>query len=316
MLIIELMAKRKVFIGIGILLLAASLWLWLGSSSSQNVTIEKKSEDSVVLAVLGDSGTGSKEQRQIAKLINQQPFDAVLHTGDIAYPDGTVKQFEDFYTSIYSKHIRDRLYPSIGNHEYNTSGAQAYIDLFKLPRQALAAADQEHYYSFNVKNVHIVSLDTNRPLDNSSADRGDDMVDWLEQDLVKVKPGVVKVVFFHHPPFSDGEHGSDLRVQQKLVPVFDKHGVDLVISGHDHIYQRTCPIIFTIDKDGCQAQGTVYAVTGGGGADLYGFKQSSWFNAARASKYHFVLLQITPSQIELKAIDNHGKVFDTATIAL
>jgi hypothetical protein len=266
----------------------------------------------VTFVAFGDSGNGSANQIAVRDRMVQTAFDLAVHTGDIAYDNGTYSEFEARYFGIYTALI-DHLpfYLSPGNHEYHTNQAAPYLDLFVLPRQALRAYDQERYYSFDYGDVHFVALDTEAPLYYISSSVSDDMADWLALDLAATSQPW-KVVFFHRPAYSSGQHGSQSDVQQKLVPVFEQGGVNLVINGHDHSYERTIPI-----RGGAPTPfntgGIVYIVTGGGGRGLYPVG-TSWFTAHSQSVHHFARLTLSGCQAQIQAINTSGAVFDNATL--
>lgn len=262
--------------------------------------------------VFGDSGTGEAKQKELAQVMLAFPFGFILHTGDVAYPRGTQKQLQENFLAIYREHLaKGKIYPSPGNHDYQTANLGPYLDLFDLPQQALKEKDNERYYSFDVNNIHFVALDTNTPLDEASKVKSDDMADWLERDLQKAQDKKWKIVFFHHPPYTSGkEHGSDVRVRKILVPILEKYQVDLVFSGHGHNFERTCPL-----KDGtCSPQGVIYVVTGGGGGPLYNFGPKADFTISRSAQYHFVSAAVSNCQLEAQVINIKKEIIDTFSI--
>jgi hypothetical protein len=182
-----------------------------------------------------------------------------------------------------------------------------YLAAFDLPSNSLNKKDSERYYSFDEGNAHFIALDTNDPLIEVSEDKSDDMLDWLESDLERHKNMMWKIVFFHHPPYTSGiEHGPDMRVRQHLVPIFDKYNVDIVFSGHEHNYERTC----ALRNDHCEESGTTYFVTGGGGATPYGFGPSEYFSKSKFSDYHFILVNKESCKLDIKAIGVNNQVLD------
>lgn len=300
----------------GVVVLVGGLsWLAASRADRKGPPVASVTITATRILAFGDSGDGSAAQRKIAELMDREQFDAIVHTGDIAYPRGSATDIDKFFDDIYSDRIKSHLHPSVGNHEYMTDNAQPYLDYFHPPKMALNQADQGRYYSLDVKNVHLVSLDSNRPLDEAGADRSDDMVDWLEQDLAKVGADKKVIVFFHHPAFSDGPHGIDSRVQEKLVPVFDKYHVALVLNGHDHNYLRSCRINVALSRDACSESGTVYIVTGGGGASLYKNPDRHWFARASESRHNFVRVLVElDGKITVEAVGDDGQVFDQAEL--
>lgn len=268
--------------------------------------IQKQTGTSFI--VFGDSGNGSSEQKELAQLMLNYDFDLMLHTGDIAYPSGAKDQLTRNFFEIYSQHLKKApFYPSAGNHDYMTSDLGPYLDSFILPEQALNPKDNERYYSFNVNNIHFIALDTNEPLSKISLLRGDDMADWLEEDLKKSAVREWKIVFFHHPPYSSGKvHGGDRLVRDLLVPIFEKYAVDIVFSGHEHNYERTCKL----SGGNCFDRGITYVVTGGGGAGIYPFGQEQPFSLIRKSEYHFVHVSIETCKLNARVISINGEEID------
>lgn len=271
--------------------------------------------------VFGDSGNGSVSQRQLASEMEKTNATFFLHVGDIAYQRGTSDELKKYFADVYVNLLRSkRVYPSPGNHDYLTNNLAPYLAYFNPPKQALNNRDQGRYYSFDEGNIHFVSLDTNTPLNESNDNRKDDMIDWLEQDLAKTDKEW-KIVYFHHPPYSSGkEHGEDLRVQQKLVPIFEKYKVDLVFSGHEHNYERTCPLLGgkcqgdVGNKGNMGNMGVLYIVTGGGGAGLYGFSTPQPYSVVRSVNYEFVDVVVEGCKLEAKVTGLSNKQLDTFSL--
>jgi hypothetical protein len=209
------------------------------------------------------------------------------------------------YFDVYQESMGDTpFYPSVGNHELNggSCGYQGYTDVYYLPENA-PSGDEEEYYSFDWGNAHFVALDTNQ-----SYSAGSVQYNWLVSDL-QASTQLWTFVFFHHPAYSSGPHGSTSGVQTHLVPIFETYGVDVVFNGHDHHYERTCPIL----DDACttpQDGSVVYVVTGGGGAPLYP-ASGDWFTAYHSSLYHFLKVEVNGCRLHLDAIDPNGHVFDS-----
>jgi hypothetical protein len=270
---------------------------------------------------LGDSrpdGAGSPPGQgalDVAAEMDRRAFDLALHTGDIVHSGGVCSgddsswnQYIRAYFDLYRDSTGDiPFYPSLGNHELNggSCGYQGYTDVYYLPGNAPAGGEEE-YYSFDWGNAHFVALDTNQSYSAGSA-----QYDWLVNDL-QASTQRWKFVFLHHPAYSSGNHGSTAEVQTHLVPVFETTGVDVVFNGHDHDYERTCPILdgmCTTPQDG----GVVYYVTGGGGAPLYP-AGSDWFTAYSDSLYHFLRVEVDDCWLRVDAIDANGSIFDSYEI--
>ncbi len=268
---------------------------------------------------LGDSGQGSVAQRQIAARMIQEEVALVLHTGDIAYPDGTFSDFQARYFDIYRDLMkRVPIFPTPGNHEYHTRNAAPYLAMHSVPTEGVPAADRGRYYSFDWGNVHFVSLDSNAPLVNAVNGAGR-MLDWLENDLQRTRR-FWRVVYFHHAPYALGGNDNDpetreltAMVRQRVLPILEGYDVALVLTGHEHSYQRSWFI-----RNGTpfteSGSGTLYITTGGGGGSLYPVKPSA-FLAFGESAYHYLRGEVQGSRLTLRAIRPDGREIDTITLA-
>jgi hypothetical protein len=263
----------------------------------------------------GASSPPSQGALHVAAEMDQHSFDLALHTGDIpcsggicSGSDSSWNQYIRAYFDVYQESMGDTpFYPSVGNHELNggSCGYQGYTDVYYLPENA-PSGDEEEYYSFDWGNAHFVALDTNQ-----SYSPGSVQYNWLVSDL-QASTQLWKFVFFHYPAYNSGPHGSTSGVQTHLVPIFETYGVDVVFNGHDHHYERTCPIL----DDACttpQDGSVVYVITGGGGAPLYP-ASGDWFTAYRSSFYHFLKVEVNDCWLHLDAIDPNGHVFDSYEI--
>jgi hypothetical protein len=238
----------------------------------------------------GDSGNGSDNQRAVFAQIQTVPYDLVLHLGDLAYEKGSSYELESHYFDVYRRLGRSfSVFPVIGNHDNSTAQATPFLSAFDLPDNGVES-ERERFYSFNWGPVHFVALDTER-IDGRQAA-------WLDQDLTRQDSPWV-VVYGHRPAYSSGSHGGDPRFRAELGPVLEKHHVPLVLSGHEHDYERTKPIA-----------GTVYVVSGGGGRDT---RPVSWsdFTAYAEDVLHFVFVEADASTLTLHAIDGVGREFDS-----
>jgi hypothetical protein len=265
----------------------------------------------------GDSGIGSTAQQGLATLMTSDTFDIALHGGDVVYGasdttgGGWYPQYHNWFFDIYEDWLRSHpVYPSIGNHDDRISRAQAYRDLFALPENGASAAFPDHaerYYSFDYGPVHFVVLDTE--LSFQSTTRRQEQLNWLASDLSSTNQPW-RVAVFHRSPYSaGGEHGSDLAVRQAFGPIFQQHGVQLVISAHEHVYERTVP--WREVTGGSQA--VTYIVAGGGGARLYPAGRNIW-TATSLSEYHYVRGTVSGCQLTLEVVGPGGTILDQYTL--
>ena len=263
-----------------------------------------------------DSSLPSQGAVDVADQIGEHSFfGLIMHTGDIVNSGGRCSdagsnsswnQYIRAYFDLYQESMGTiPFYPSVGNHELygDSCGYESYTEVYSVPGNA-PPGDEEEYYSFNWGNAHFVAMDTNQDYNTGSP-----QYDWLVSDLQN-STQFWKFVFFHHPAYSSGLHGSTENVQTYLVPVFQAYGVDAVFNGHDHHYERTCPMLDGVCTTR-QGGGVVYYVTGGGGAPLYPPIRENPFTAYKDSRYHFLRAELNDTSLLVDAIDPDGGVFDS-----
>jgi len=203
-------------------------------------------------------GPRACQQQATADLVQRIHPDAVLAVGDLQYPYGSLASFQDAYDASCGR-FKAITYPVPGNHEYYR-GAQGYFAYWG----ARAGDPSKGYYSFDLGAWHVLALNSNCPAVGGC---GPDSAEarWITADL-KAHPSLCTLAFFHHPRFSSGPHGND----ESMAPfwtVLQAGGVDVVLSGHDHDYER-----FALqDADGRldPAHGIREFVVGTGGAPQY-----------------------------------------------
>ena len=193
--------------------------------------------------VIGDSGTASADARRVWEAYETftggRLTDVWLMLGDNAYGSGTDTDYQRAVFDMYPGILRQNVvWPTLGNHD----SSPAYYSLFTLPTRGEAggvASGTEHYYSFDYGNIHFVCLDS------SFSARGSNgvMCTWLRADLAANEKEWV-IAFWHHPPYSKGSHNSDvehelIQMRENVVPILEEYGVDLVLGGHSHCYERS-----------------------------------------------------------------------------
>ena len=271
----------------------------------------------VRILTFGDSGSGSVEQAQVRDAFMEHEFDLFLHLGDMAYGSGTFTEFETNMFDVYRDLlVKTPSWPTMGNHEAKTDGGQPYLDVYYLPEQAVREIEQERYYSFDYGDVHFVSVDSNEAMvivaELQSLAGEDNMIEWLRQDLAASdKPW--KVAFFHHPPYSSSERDPNHLVRNQILPVLEEGGVDLVLSGHDHHYERTEPIWEGALAPG-GSKGLTYIVAGAAGAGIRKATGDWWTASVEDKKYSFVSLTIEGCTLTGKALSSEGEMIDEFTM--
>jgi acid phosphatase type 7 len=215
----------------------------------------------VTLVGAGDiAGCNWDRDEATARLLDNIPG-RVFTTGDNAYSSGTFTQFQNCYDPTWGRH-KARTRPSVGNHEYQTSGASGYFQYFG----AAAGPPGQGYYSYNRGDWHIVVLNSMcEEIGGCSATSP--QADWLRADLA-ANPRLCTLAYWHHPVFTSGEHGNDPKMRPAFQILYDNNA-ELVINGHDHDYERFAPQTPSGTAD--PARGIREIVVGTGGAKLRPF---------------------------------------------
>lgn len=306
--------------------------------------------------VVGDSGTGDIFQKQVHNALrdynkkNNLTLDMYLHVGDMAYDRGKDREFQFRFFDIYQKTLRNTVcWPAMGNHEGHTSngktGVGPYYDAYVTPTKGEAGgvpSGKESYYSFDYGRVHFVVLNSH-DLDRRPTAA---MAQWLREDLAKTSPEKTDwlIAFWHHPPYTKGTHDSDkehqlIEMRQHIMPILESNGVDLVLTGHSHIYERsmlmdgayetptTAENKILDDGDGDAQgdgayqkspglkpnQGTIQIVTGHGGR---GLGRVGFSPVMRRSiiQHGSTLIQVSGQEMHVSMLNKHGKIVDAFQI--
>jgi hypothetical protein len=209
-----------------------------------------------VLVGAGDIANCNKTADEATARLLDNISGTIFTVGDHAYPDGTAAQFSDCYGPNWGRH-KNRTRPSPGNHDYHVSGAAGYFNYFG----AAAGDPAMGYYSYNLGAWHIIAL--NSEISHSA---GSAQEQWLRADLA-ANPNICTLAYWHAPRFSSGQHGNKAS-SQALWQALYEYGADVVLNGHDHIYERFAPQNPNGQAD---ARGIREFVVGTGGAALYSF---------------------------------------------
>lgn len=296
---------------------------------------------------LGDAGNGSQAQKDVRDAFlafnSGLPPDLWLMLGDNAYPDGTDADYQSNVFQVYRQIFRQSpLWPALGNHDAHataSNGAHPYFNIFTLPAQGEAGglpSGTEHYYSFDYSNIHFICLDS----EASSRSPTGPMLSWLANDLAATAQFWI-VAYWHHSPYSRGSHNSDTDsrmrdMRQNALPILESAGVDLVLGGHSHAYERSSLInghygqantfdnSMRIDAGSGQNpnpyeklrqpnEGTVYVVAGSGGQ-----LSSGPFNHPAIFTHEFLngslVIDVNANQMDVRFLDSAGTVDDSFTL--
>lgn len=262
------------------------------TSSALKLTLPVK-DGSVRFAVIGDTGSGTDKQRDVANMMVQYraiyPFEFVLMMGDNLYGGEAPKDFEKKFSEPYKALLDNKVkfYASLGNHDLPIQTNYVNFNM-----------NGKEYYRFKKGNVAFYALNSNY-MDKKQ-------VQWLESELSK-DTSEWKVCFFHHPPYSSAKaHGSDSQLREVVEPIFIKYGVNVVLTGHDHIYERIKP-----------QKGIYYFVSGAGGKLRSGdVKDTSPLTEKSYDRdMHFMLFEVSGDQMYFQAISRTGETIDSGVIA-
>lgn len=249
-------------------------------------------DKSVRFAVIGDSGTGDHQQYEVAQRMEAYreatKFDFVIMLGDNIYgghsPHDFVSKFERPYQALLNAGVK--FYASLGNHD-DPNDERLYKP-FNMGGQ--------RYYAFRKGEVAFFALDSNYMDANQ--------LNWLDQNL-KSSQGSWKICFFHHPLYNDGRHhGSDVDLRTQILPIFKKYEVNVVFSGHEHVYERMKP------EDGIH-----YFVLGNSGQLM---RHDFSINRDRAQGFDtdesFMLVEIAGDKLYFQTIARGGETIDAGEI--
>jgi predicted MPP superfamily phosphohydrolase len=247
--------------------------------------------DSVRFAAFGDMGTGQQAQYQTAKEMmlahDQFKFDFVLMLGDNIYGGKSQKdfkrKFEDVYQPLMDAGVK--FYASLGNHD---DPNERYYKPFNM--------NGKRYYKLSVSGTELYALDS------TYMDR--QQLDWLEKEL-STSSAAWKICFFHHPLYSDaGFHGPDTDLRTQLEPLFQKYGVAVVLSGHEHVYERIKP-----------HKGVFYFISGSGGElRRHDLRPSPDTAKGFDEDQSFMLIEIDGNDFHFQTISRLGKTVDSGVI--
>jgi hypothetical protein len=320
------------------------------------------------IAAFGDCGRNNLNQRdvrdQMLKYLGKNELTSWILLGDNAYTRGTDAEYQAKFFNIYKDKMLKNfpLFPAPGNHDYldiSFSSATdqhrvAYFQNFSVPTKGESGglpSNNKAFYAFDIGNVHFLSLDSYGKDNNGKRlfEEGEQLA-WIKKDLKANTNKQWVVAFFHHPPYTMGSHDSDketelVKIREDFIKVLENEGVDLVLCGHSHVYERTkmikgyygmeadfdankhnlsqssalydgsknsAPYLKSIAKN----SGTVYVVSGSAGA-LGGHKEKYPHNAMFYSNNEVggaLIMEVDGNKLDVKWICADGKIRDHFTM--
>lgn len=322
------------------------------------------------VGVFGDCGLNSINQYMVrdafVNYLGNNYLNAWILLGDNAYNDGLDAEFQAKFFNVYKDKLLKKypLFPAPGNHDYHDIDFKAgyaqmnhhtaYYQNFTMPVNGESGGVPSHnpsFYSFDIGNIHFLSLDSYGMEENKYMlyDTAGPQAQWIKKDLEANKNKGWVVAYWHHPPYTMGSHNSDEEselgdVREKLLPILERYGVDLVLCGHSHVYERTRLMKGYFGKEAdfnekkynlgsssglndgstnadpyikdASNQGTVYVVTGSAGP--VGGIQKSFPHAAMYYSNGTIggatMLEVQGNKLEVKWICADGVIRDHFTM--
>ena len=302
--------------------------------------------------VIGDAGTGTSGQAAVYNAYRNYTgstyTDFWMMLGDNAYNNGTDAEYQTTMFNMYPEMMRQSpLWATLGNHDgYSADSATQtgpYYDIHTFPKNGEAggvASGTEAYYSFNYGNIHVIVLDSNE----TSRSTTGAMMNWMKADLANVTATWL-IAIWHHPPYTKGSHNSDtetnlIEMRQNFLPILENYGVDLVLTGHSHSYERskfidghygfssTYNSSFAINGGSGRVDGTgaytktasmphsgaVYSVVGASGKVSGGLlNHPAMFLSL--NELGSMVIDVSSQTMDIKYLNNNGAVRDYFTIS-
>ena len=267
--------------------------------------------------IVGDTRSGHSQHLQLLERLNQEEFDFYVNSGDLVSSGEVDEDWEYFFDIEKIILPNHTLFPTIGNHDEDAGQAELYVGHFEIPDDN---SGKEEYYSFTYGNVHFTVLDghvniTPQWLCIQLIFMGDcfsgEQMAWLENDLLQAQADPIVdhiIVMTHIGPYSSKEGRSGSAQMRSLMPLFMQYGVDLILAGHDHYYER-----------GLSNNGIPYVISGGGGAGLYTPDNDNTLlyphsYAVRNKVNHYGVVNVTGTLMEFTFTDINGAIIDSFDI--
>jgi hypothetical protein len=256
-----------------------------------SLTLPNK-QGNVRFMVVGDTGTGSNKQEQLAEIMLRYrqifPFEFALMLGDNMYGSENAVDYKGKFENVYKPLLDQKVkfYATLGNHDDSN---QRFYEFFNM--------DGQEYYRFTKGNVAFYSLNSNY-MDKKQ-------IDWFNEKLA-ADTSTWKIAFFHHPPYSSGgAHGSDAKLREVVEPIFMKYGVNVVFAGHEHFYERIKP-----------QHGIYYFISGAGGKLRQGdVKKDSPLTAkGYDADMSFMLIEIDDKEMHFQVVNRLGETVDSGVV--
>src|SRR5262245_2610160 len=252
----------------------------------------------VALAVGDIASCASDGDERTARLLETRPG-PILALGDLAYDEGSAREFAECYGPGWGRH-KARTHPTPGNHEYRSAAADPYFAYFG----AAAGTPGEGWYSRALGSWHVIALNSNCK-EVGGCTRDSPQGRWLAADLA-AHPAPCTLAFWHHPRFNSGDKHGNAKKMSALWRILQEHGADVILSGHEHVYERFAPQ----DAAGrADAYGIRQFTVGTGGRSLRGFGEIQPNSEARGAVYGVLALTLHPTSYDWEFVPVAGARF-------
>jgi acid phosphatase type 7 len=239
-----------------------------------------------------------------ARILAEYPDAIIAPLGDLAYPQGTAAEFEDCYGPSWGQ-FKDRTRPATGNHDHSTTNAQGYWDYFG----AVGGPYDRYYYSYDFGAWHVVVLNSDCwRIDGCGLD--DPQGKWLRQDLQRHE-ALCTLAYWHRPPFSSGRYG-DAKDTARVRPLWQAvvaEGVDLVLTGHEHSYERFAPMDGEGQRDDEKGVRLIVAGTGGGNLRTFKYDPTPTTEIRNDDTWGVLKLTLKPAGYDWEFLPVEGETF-------
>lgn len=263
-----------------------------GASPIRSFTAGAEKNEAFRFAVFGDTRTGHVVHRSVVEAVAAENVDFFVHTGDLVEFGGLEHEWDRFFQIEQPLLEIAPIFPAIGNHDASNQ------DHFGKAFLTVLWTDTLHYYYQDWGNLRIVTLDSGVEC------RGGCTQSYFARLALAegARRGMLLMISLHFPPYSSGAHGSYLRLRDAIQPLAQRYGVELVVAGHDHNYERTRVI-----------KGTSYVVAAASGAPTRLVKPQSFSESVR-TEAHYLLVDAEHNRLSLRAVNLQGHTFDTAVL--
>ena len=243
-------------------------------------------------AAFGDTRSGHKVHRSLIESMAKEDIDFLIHSGDIVYSGGVLEQWHRFFRIESPVIRRVPIFAAIGNHDTSPRGHFRRYFLMSLVNE------NTRYYTQDWGPVRVLIMDS-----STEGRKGSDQYQYLEQKMRDAaERNMIMLLALHHPPYSAGAHGSDLEMREIVGELGPKYGLEVVLAGHDHNYERTKRI-----------DGVTYMVAASGGAPIRRMTPS-WFSERVRTEPHYVIFDVDRNSLVGRAVNLAGETFDSFVV--